>query len=697
MRRLKNQIPIGHFLFNLKQILIRWLYSEYFTDALRISLTIITPVIILFMLGDSARGLGIGVGALVISLTDIPGNRGEKFKTACISIALFTGVSLITSFSLSSFTSTGITIVVLTFLSSMLAIFGNRMALIGLMCTALAIFILGLKPANPIQFSLNIFFGSTWYYLISIAQIYLFPYKSIKHAIYECLAGTASLLALRAKAYNENITLEDFENQNILLQLKLNARQEVMRTLLIGDTQLMRKNSAKVKRLLNIARDVIDLYEQVSAIHQDYDLLQKQLKEINALELVHNQILSLSKALENYSIRFLSNEKSVTIPVLNSKFNEDYTKLKAKIEAAEFPEAKRVFNNVESVATLIKHIDKPKEQEYLPNNQKIEYLDFLSKEEIKAGDILSQFSIHSPIFRFALRLSFLCFIAIIINYFVPAPHYTYWLLLTIIIVNRPSFGLTRKRNLERLKGTVYGLIISFALLKLNAPYWLQLVMAGFGLLGFFTFNRLKYPLSVLCITVMVIMGLNVYHGSPLLLIGDRLAFTLMGCLLSFLAAYMFPIWESKRIRLLISESILANRDYLYSVIQLKNGALNLHQTKLARKLSYLKFASLTEGLESLKKEPQSARIDMMRLAKVQALCYQINGHIAGLSFNNDLNYEKDDFSKNTLEVLDSCAQMSLNLKLNSKENKLFERRESESIPILSKLVLELQSTLKAFN
>lgn len=667
--------------------MFRWFYSEYFTDALRNTLTIVLPVILFFFLGDKSRAIGIGVGALLISLTDLPGNRGNKFRTAWLSVIFFILSSVLITISLNNPLALGIVIVVLTFLFSMFAIFGFRMALIGLMSTVLGIFILGLRPANPIILITNILIGGIWYYIISLLQVWIWPYRSIHHAIYECLSGTASLLALRAKAYDELLKPKNFDAQNIVLHLKLNAKQELMRDLLIGDKQAMRKGNLKGNRLLAIGTDVIDLYEQVTAIHQDYELLQKELKEIDALKHVQYLVKTLSIALYKCSGRFLGKAGLSKTLILGDKFEADLNHLIQLTHSSSQSLPKKVATNIQSIAKLIRNIDSDIETNNKTEFKKVEYIDFLSKQSLSINDIKNQFSIHAPVFRFALRLSILSLIAMSINYWIPEQHYTYWFLLTIMIVNRPSFGLTRKRNSERLKGTVIGLVLSFMLIQLSLPIWLQLTLSVLSLLGFFAFNRIKYLFSVFCITVMVILCLNLYHGSPLLLIGDRLIFTLMGCGLSFAAAYIFPIWETPRIKMLISETIGANRDYLFSVLNFKNGNGNLHQTRLARKVSYLKFASFTEAIESLKKEPQSKKLDMSGLLNIQVLCYQINGHIAGIFASTDL-ADSNNSNSEVLATLDYCKKESLNLDITAIKKGFHNNNESS--PLLSKLVFQLK-------
>ncbi|MNQ93649.1 Inner membrane protein YccS [compost metagenome] len=203
-------------------------------------------------------------------------------------------------------------------------------------------------------------------------------------------------------------------------------------------------------------------------------------------------------------------------------------------------------------------------------------------------------------------------------------HYSYWLLLTMVIVSRPSYGQTMKRNAERVGGTAIGLLIGWCLSQ-YADIPVQLSVSVVGLFGFFAFNRIVYSMSAVCITVAVILCLNVYDGNLWKLISDRAIFTIVGVLLCLGATFVFPIWNAPKLTHLMTEVINANLLYFQSVVNLKPHNLeDIHQTRLARKLSHQQLSALSEAIQAAQKEPLKKQLNWSLIKRVQLFNYQFN-------------------------------------------------------------------------
>lgn len=659
MSERNNEIFLTKYYARLKGFAIRIRYSEYLTDALRNTFAIIIPLIILAYFGQLVAGISISIGAMFMSLCDLPGNRRDKLSGAIAAILSLGVTSFIISLSLASPYIVAVSVVVITFLFSMLSVFGNRLSIIGLIGTALIAFTLGLHPKQPLVFSGYIVIGAAWYTLISLTQIYLWPYRSLHHAIFEAIQGTVALMELRASAYQEGINLREFNAQNITLHLKLNARQELIRSLLLRDRIAMSAENKSGKRLLAAALDIIDLYEQVTAIHHDYGEIRMALAPSNTLPKILEIISQLSAKLEYSAVQFSNAKSYVSDGISQQHIENSISELLAISAALPLEEGNLlsgIAKNLQDISEIVERLSFGYSSA-LPDTAIIEtevYKDFIPEPPFNWQNVLSQFSFRSPVFRFALRLSLLCLIAIMPTLLFPDQRYSYWLLLTVVIVNRPSFGLTRKRNTQRLWGTLIGLLIG--LLLAFASVSLQLGLAALGLMGFFLFNRTHYMWGVACVTVMVVLALNVYHGHVSQIISDRLLFTLIGCGLSYVSIFIFPIWETPRIKALIADCLAASRHYLFCVVSERKGFLNYHyRTKLARKDAYISFAFLSEALQSIKKEPLARAIDLSGLEDIQVLIYQSNGAIAALSLAKEVDYAvpNEAFEK-CLNDLDHC-------------------------------------------
>lgn len=647
----------------LKHFAIRIRYSEYLSDALRNTVAIIIPLVVCAYSGQLTAGISISIGTLFMSMCDIPGNRRDKLIGSGIAIISLALTSFIIAASMSNPFYVALSVVIITFIFAMLSVFGNRLSLIGLIGTTLIAFTLGLHPKQPFIFSFYIVAGAAWYAMISLTQIYLWPYRSLHHAIFEAIQGTAALMRLRARAYNEGFDLRDFNASNISLHLKLNARQELIRSLLLRDRIAMSPDNQSGKKLLAAALDIIDLYEQVTAIHHDYGEIRTALAPTGALGKIQDVISQLTDLLEHSATQFSIN-KTIDTNVTHhhdiEKKIDELLHLSTKMPAEGRSLLAGIARNLKDISEIVKRLSISYRMQ-LSVNELIEtevYKDFIPETTVSWKNISAQFSIHAPVFRFALRLSLLCLIAVMPTLFFPGQRYSYWLLLTVVIVNRPGFGLTRKRNTERLWGTLMGLLIG--ILLAFVPVQVQLGLATFGLLGFFLFNRTHYLWGVACVTVMVVLALNVYHGHVSQIISDRLLFTLAGCALSYVSIFIFPIWESLRISTLILNVLTASRHYLFCVASERKGFMNYYyRTKLARKEAYISFSYLSEALQSVRKEPLSNHIDLAGLEDIQVLIYQLNGAIAALSLKKDTDDAMVDFEfENCLNDLDFCISQA---------------------------------------
>lgn len=587
--------------------------SEHTVDALRNTLAVIIPIIFFFYIGWPTTGIGVGIGALMICMTDLPGNRTEKFKAAWISTLIFAVVAVITSWSTQSALLMIFTVVALTFLLTMIGVLGQRMSAIGLMGIILATFTIGLKPKNPLLYANYIFLGGVWYYVISLLQIYFFPYRSLNRAISQTIRQTSDLLMLRSKGYHPTASLSGFNSQNIRLHLKLSNQHELIRQLLLSDKRTMQQRDIKAQMLLEKSICLIDLYEQVSAVHYDYPYLRKKLAHTDALPLIKTGIEIMARMLRKPS------------PALFEQFEDIKMVLRKGIGSLTDEQATivgQIVANMDMIFDLICAIHMPtvvKQHDHIDR-----YTDFLTATPVQATAIKKHFSINAATFRFSLRLSALSLAALLLINWLSPQHYSYWLLLTMVIVSRPSYGQTLKRNVERLSGTLVGLILGWGLTQTH-DLPLQLSISAIGLFGFFAFNRIAYGVSVVCITIAVILCLNAYDGNLWQLLSDRVIFTVGGVLLCVLATFLFPIWNAPRLGDLFTQVIDANLDYFKAASALAPFDLEkLHESRLARKQSHRHLAQLSEAIQAAEKEPLRKRLNWRLIKRMQLLNFQFN-------------------------------------------------------------------------
>ena len=164
--------------------IIRFMRGEHSGDALRNVSISIVPSLAIYLLGAHAStAIGIGVGSLLTTLTDLPGNRKDKLSSALVCIPTFFIASLFTALLFPYHWPLVILLGAAGFICTLYGIFGPRYAAIGNMTLILMSFVIGMAPQHPFAVSLQIAAGSIIYYFFSLLQAYIQPYRSLKHAM----------------------------------------------------------------------------------------------------------------------------------------------------------------------------------------------------------------------------------------------------------------------------------------------------------------------------------------------------------------------------------------------------------------------------------------------------------------------------------------------------------------------------------
>ena len=165
-----------------------------------------------------------------------------------------------------------------------------------------------------------------------------------------------------------------------------------------------------------------------------------------------------------------------------------------------------------------------------------------------------------------------CVAAYIISLIFHSGPHSYWIILTVIIILKPGFSLTRQRNRERIIGTAAGGIIAFFIL-----YYIRNTYVLFGLvvlcmIATYTYQRLNYLLMVIFITPYLIIMLHLLDMGFTELVGERMLDTAIAFMLGFAANYyLFPNWESRQLQQLLSAVTSGTLSYIDKLLAIYSG------------------------------------------------------------------------------------------------------------------------------
>ncbi|MBN6152598.1 TIGR01666 family membrane protein [Xanthomonas sp. AmX2] len=236
----------------------------------------------------------------------------------------------------------------------------------------------------------------------------------------------------------------------------------------------------------------------------------------------------------------------------------------------------------------------------------------------------------SLLFRHGLRMA----LALLAGYAVLKMVYSnngYWILLTTAFVCRPSYGATRLRLVQRIAGTVIGLLLGWAMMQLVPTGLPQLLLALAAALLFFVTRSDRYTVATAAITLMVLLCFN-QLGDSFMLVWPRLVDTLIGCAIAALASFfVLPDWQGRRLHQVLSGVVGACASYLEQVLeQYRSGKRDDLPYRIARRDMHNADAALSAALGNMLREPEPYRRNLDSGFRFLALSNTLLGYLSAL-------------------------------------------------------------------
>jgi uncharacterized membrane protein YccC len=205
--------------------------------------------------------------------------------------------------------------------------------------------------------------------------------------------------------------------------------------------------------------------------------------------------------------------------------------------------------------------------------------------------------------------------------------------MTIIIIMKPAFSLTKQKNYDRLTGTIAGGIVGLLLLYFIQDKTVLFVLIIFFMLGTYTFKILNYIVMVIFLTPYVLILFHFLGLGALNVASERLLDTAIGSGLAALGSYfLFPQWESGQLRNYMADVLKANIHYLQKLKDLFSGnEVSTLQYKLVRKELFVSTANLSGALHRMLSEPKSKQKHRKQIYEFVVLNHVLSSNVASLT------------------------------------------------------------------
>ncbi len=570
--------------------------------------------------------IAMGMGILLSAISDVPGTK----KHNLIGIAIGILFSII-SFSLVHLTIHNqwlllLTITVLVFTFSYFSVYGLRASMVsfsGILAVALGFVNIG-PDAELYKSSLFIVVGSLVYILVSTIINLIKPKQITEQLLVECMQLTADYLKIRGQiplTKNRKPLL----NKLLALQISINEKHENIRGIVLRDKASV-MGSGFARRQLLIFVELVDILELAIANPVNYDAIDEKFKEhpqvlvpfANLLNTSSNLLKELSFKISHKSIA----SKSSELRTILAEINEAIATYKQSIDADYRRENVLLLRNladyedrqIQKIETIERIIaDDFQEAEI----GKLEPQRFIPSQDYSLKRLRDNFNFRSIIFKHALRHTLTVIAGFLIGTYFEIQN-TYWILITIFVIMRPNYGVTKKRTSERVLGTVLGALISFGIIYFTNNHYIYGVVTFFAMIFAFTYIQRDYFKAATAITINIIFIFAILTTNPFEIISSRILDTIIGAALAMIFNYfLWPVWEASTFSNFLKNSLKANEKYIQEIAALyidKNRSIT--EYKLSRKTAFIQMGNLHAAFQRMTQEPKSKQKTMPKLYEV---------------------------------------------------------------------------------
>ncbi|RFC54585.1 FUSC family protein [Brumimicrobium aurantiacum] len=618
--------------------------SSHLYRGIVISLSLVIPLFAFYLLDLMVLAPSFIFGAFLNAPNDIPGSLRRKVYGTLLSTILTVLVTVLFLYTQPFFHLNLFFIAVVTFGVSFLSAYGFRASLVafsGLLAMVIAMITTKTTSVDIWIHAAYMFCGGLWYLMASILFHKIVPKKDHDQLLSETLKLTGAYLDIRAQLLISEENRDELIQKTFVFQAQINEKHETLRELLLSSRKKSGRSHFDEKRLV-IFISLVDILESVIANSWDYD----KFDQIFGTQNKHIEKFSQLNSEMAIQLTLLA-DVIITHHKIPSKKNIDNCLDAANNAIAEYISIHKLPKAREGALTLRNLLDFQKKisQEIqtirhavsnINTNSKVtlkktEAKRFLTLQEYKPNILFEHFTFQSVIFRHALRLTIAIIFAFGLGEFFMIQN-AYWIMLTVLLILRPNYGLTKARAQDRIIGTVLGGALAFGIVLLTQNAIIYGALAFVSLILAFALMQQNYRWAAFFITLNIVAVYFFIQPDAIAVIQYRIIDTIIGGLISFGAIYLlFPSWEALNVRTIITDAVQKNQNYLKATeLFYKDKEQQQLQYKVARKEAFLALSQLSAAFQRITQDPKSKQKEFNLIYEIVTLNQTILSAIASL-------------------------------------------------------------------
>jgi uncharacterized membrane protein YccC len=610
--------------------LLKYFFGQHILNGFAVSVGVFAVGLGAGLAAGLPAAMAAGLGALCVSLADNPMPFAAKARILPLAWICACLASQATALAMGNSALEAVVVVVTGVCAGLLLAWGRWAIPISVSVMLAMVFTLGAPPADldeRLRFELMFAIGGALYIPVALALTKLLDASGRRLTLAEVLREFAAYLRCVAGFYRENADLGAVYIKVVEQQVALSDHLNAARSLIVG--------SGHRKDILHLVAGIATLLEAFDGLvsaHADQAPLrlaagkngEKNGEKHDLARLVAELALQMADELDGLALDLIVGPKKLTFPDHRETLDliaREIAKIAADPDAD--PDLLRAARLTRArLSWVVTHLGR------LPDvltqrdmaKKALEGVDpsrFVAPLSVSLSVLLNEIRLSSPIFRHALRLGLALGAGYALIVFVPGLRHGNWILLTVAVIMRASYSVTRQRRNERLIGSIIGCGIAGALLWTGSPILLFAVqIAAIGIAH--AFVRVDYRVTSIAATIMALLALHLadpVESAPVLV---RLIDTAIGAAIAFIANGVLPQWErlgAQAIAFAFLRQIAA-----YARRSLRWDAPE-QEYRLARKNLMEGLAEMSESAERMRGDPAAQRALWTEYGKLIAAAY----------------------------------------------------------------------------
>lgn len=634
-----------------------------FNRGIRLAVGFAIPIVVLYAIDYLEFAPAIIVGVLLTAPSDIPGSIKRKVNAILINIGLIMVTTTIILIVKPFLPLLLLALALISFAVSLISVYGFRASLVsfsGLMAMVLACAIHKETMQEILVHVLLMGIGGLLYLAVSIIFQKLAPKKDQNQLLSDTLLLIGEYLKLRAKLLTKKTKRDELLKQTFILQNQINEKHEILRETLITKRKISGRSHYEEKQLL-IFISSVNILELIEAKHLDYEMIDRVFGGRKGFLIASKE---LNNAMGNHLTRLseilIQNDKIPSNDLLLNALAKANESIVNYIEEVKLPEAREgalVLRNLydyqeqllQEIRTIRRVMANVKDASQVSLKRQ-DSSQFLTLQEYRLNILFQHFSLQSKMFRHSVRLTSALVLGYLIGLLFDFEN-TYWILLTIVVIMRPSYGLTKERSKNRIIGTLIGAVIAFSIVLITQNVVVYTVLAVVSFIFAFSLIQQNYKFAAALITISVVFLYSLMHPNSFEVIQFRVVDTVIGAVIAVIANYLLlPSWEVNNLKDVILNAFKMNQSYLLATQELyQDKTANKLAYNVARKEAFLAISNLNAGFQRLTQDPKSKQKEYQLIYEIVTLNQTMVSAIA--SIGNFISFHKTTPASEEFNVL----------------------------------------------